>query len=740
MEIPSGLNPTPRPLTPKSQPVDVVFTNQVPKDSFPAKVKDIYLSPKEQAQSLAETLNENKEAYAELIEQAVEKGELGKQEAAQRLKNFQDGKIGPYQKREKVQDVPSTLTQLNELENEQFCLTRVPQQCADGLYRSQDYYMAPGTLALKAAAQGWEMSADSQGQELPVADVVVIGAGPGGLTSAWQTARRGGRVVCFESEIAGAAFSDAGAKAVHHMRTSADGTNLVRDGHAFATLEHPLSLPGHLSTHRNLAKRGREGQAEMTGQEIHGIPDESLSPNGRNAPATRGELFEHLAQLSHSLANDFDDAVLCERSPVNEVSFEDGLFTVSTSRGHKVKAKNIVLATGLTGVDGGRGNSLPLFQKLAKENPDQYLALHKSSDPVAQSETLAKDNSPSLIIRDRLLGDQSVRQSIAELPEGTRAAIVGSGSSAIKSALELMALHPGLSVDIFSKGYTEASQPQLPNENFHQAVLEVANGEEYSEAAAKKLKEFGSPATPRSLQHVFEAQQTGRLRLLELGEYFCEECISLTPAGDGKTTISVKSPEVAQRLEKQAKEFQAKGLLPANAQAVEGTQYGLLVESIGYSSSAKDHMLSHLPEEAQAKIHLNSAGLGTHVSHSSIPGLSTRGRQIADQLAEQIPEERRVEVTVPQDHRVDWRDTDAETAQGIIDSRGNHPGFVAAVERELRREGSHPQELQLVFPTSDRKLLTLAQTPPEQLSAAEREVLERGRSLADRMRSYKADA
>lgn len=735
MEIPSGLNPTPRPFSAKSQPVDKMFSQESPKDSFPQRVKDIYFSPTESGQSLAETLTENKKTYAKLLEKAVKEGELSKEDALKRRSDFDKGKIGPYQgERKRAEKLPTVLAQLNDLENEQFCLARLPQQCADGLYRTQDYYVAPGTLALKAAAQGWETSPDKDGQQLPVADLVVIGAGPGGLTTAWQTARRGGRVVCFEAELAGSAFSDAGAKSVHHMRTSADGSNLVRDGHAFATLEHPLSLPGQLSSYRQIAREGREGQQEMTGEEVHDIPEASLDPHGRNAPATRGELFEHLNQLTHSLAMDFKDATLCERSPVNGVTFEDGLFTVTTARGHKVKAKNIVLATGLTGPDGGKGKMLGVFDQLQKQSPDKYLSLSRSGDPQEASEKLGQTEKPSLIISERLLGDQSVRQTIRQLPEGSRAALVGSGSSAVKGALELLALHPGLSVDLFTKGTMEVSQTQLPNENFHQAVLELGTGPEYSEAAAKKLKSFGTPVTPRSLQHLMEAQQSGRLRLLELGQYFDEKSVSLTAGEDGSTQLKIVDPEVDARLKDQAKQFQSKGLLPNDSPPVSGTSYQLLVQAIGYGSKGKGHMLSHLSAEAQAKIHLNTAGQPDHVARTSIPGLSTRGRQLADKIAEEIPSDRRIEITVPQDGRIDWRETEQEIVDGIIVSRGNHPNFVKAIRRQIAQEGSSPQELQLLFPTSDRRLLELAHK--QNRTPTEEEILQRGLILSQRMDAY----
>lgn len=107
-----------------------------------------------------------------------------------------------------------------------------------------------------------------------------------------------------------------------------------------------------------------------------------------------------------------------------------------------------------------------------------------------------------------------------------------------------------------------------------------------------------------------------------------------------------------------------------------------------------------------------------------------RGRQLAETLAEQIPPERRVTNTVPQDRGIDWRTLDEETVQGIIDSRGLHPGFVASVGGDPL----HPQYLQIKLPNSDYKLRELYRKREQQtITAAELEVLERALTLADRM-------
>ena len=729
MKVPSNNSPRQPDLSPKTVPVDRLFkSGQNPEGTFPNTIADTYYRPSGQGKLLSEVVADNQVRYRQLLEEAVEKGQLTAEEGARKQKDFVSGKLGPLAK-------SSSSPLLREMENEQFCLLRHPQQVADGLYRTQDYYIPPVALTTTAEARGWESS-----DKIPVADTVVVGAGPGGLTTAWQLARRGGRVVVFESEIAGAAFSDAGARSVHSLRTSADGTNLVQEGHALATLEHPLSLHGHLPGYRDLANEGRRAESDLTGLPSHGVASESQQLQDRNAPASRGELFQHLAQLSHSLVQDFPDAFLCERSPVEEVTFEDDLFTVTSSRGHKVKCKNLVLATGLTGPQGQRARTLGMFEELHSQDMERLLILDSDSDQSQQAEILTRmsrgEEKRALIVHDRQLGSQMVRQSIMELPEGSRAAVMGSGESAVKAALEMAHLNPGIKVDLFVKNKLEAAQTQIPNENFHTAVLENTLGD--SQAIGKawdRVKLFGTPITPRSLEEVLELQQSGRVRLLEMGRYFDSESVRLRTDSEGEIKVELRDTDARTTLRKSHHDMTKKGLLPENSQPFEESNYKMMVEALGYQKqSLQEHPLRHLPTEAHKKMFLNTSGLPNHPAETSLAGLSVRGRQLAEQLAQDIPQDRRLEITVPQERGIDWREVDEETVQGIITNRGVHPGFARSVRREIEEFGSHPQQDRLIFPSSDDKLREWNRQRQEgRITPAEREVLERAEQLGRRM-------
>ena len=79
---------------------------------------------------------------------------------------------------------------------------------------------------------------------------------------------------------------------------------------------------------------------------------------------------------------------------------------------------------------------------------------------------------------------------------------------------------------------------------------------------------------------------------------------------------------------------------------------------------------------------------------------------------------------------------DEETVDGIIANRGLHPNFVKSVKDAIDRDGSHPQEIRLTFPSDDTRFRDLARIPEEQRTPAEQEVYERGLILANRMKEY----
>lgn len=747
MTISSANSPAINGRGPVTKTVDKMFSEKAPEGSFTDTLQDVYYSKPADSKLLSEVTEAKQEKYKELLDQAVSQGLMTEAQAAAREEQFVTGNMGPYNKREATPPGAKVLDILRDMDDDQFCLIRHPQQCGDGLYRPMDFYISPGHLTLKAAAQGWETSKDPDGTDVPVADVVVVGAGPGGLTTTWQLARRGGRVVCFESELAGSNFNDGGAKPVHHMRTSSEFTNLINEGHSAASLEHPLSLSGTLAVSRPHAKAGREGQHKLTGEDMHGVyPDFENTTDNIYLPATRGELWDHLSNIAYSVANDFDNAVLCERSPVADIKYgEDGLFEVTTTRGHKVKCKELVLSTGLTGPKGERAKSLKVLDDLHKSAPEKSIVMQKIGDSqthAAEFSDVARGESKStLIVNDRLLGDQTFRQTFAALPAGSHAAMIGSGESGIKGALEMAHLNPGVVVDFYVKGYLESAQVQVPSENFRQAVIEkTLENDDMAHMLKDMYNFFDTPVTPRSLQECFEMQSKGRIRILELGtdqkqRYFDETSVQLTANEDGSTRLEIKDPEVKANLEKMEAHYKSVGLMPEDMSLTAPTDYRAFVQAPGYNKlPLEENPLNMFPKEAQSRVHANSITSSLHPSQSALPGLGTAGRHLAEDLAKRlVPDDRRVEIANPSDHGIDYSKFSTDEVNAIISNLGQDPKVADSVRAEIAEKGSSPREYLLYLTSIDPKLRSIAEKPESERSPAEKELLERGLHLGRRL-------
>ena len=742
MTISSANSPAINGRGPVTKTVDKMFSDKAPEGSFTDTLQDVYYSKPADSKLLSEVTEAKQEKYKELLDQAVSQGLMTEAQAAAREEQFVTGSMGPYNKKEVTPPGAKVLDILRDMDNEQFCLIRHPQQCGDGLYRPMDFYISPGHLTLKAAARGWETSKDPDGTDVPVADVVVVGAGPGGLTTTWQLARRGGRVVCFESELAGSNFNDGGAKPVHHMRTSSNYTNLINEGHSAASLEHPISLSGTLPISRPHAKAGRDGQHKLTGEEMHGVYPDIVNSLDPNVPATRGELWNHLSDIAYSVANDFPDAVLCERSPVEDVRYgADGLFEVTSTRGHKIKCKEIVISSGLTGPKGERARSIDVLEKLGKAHPDKTITLQKIGDAQTNAHDLSEmargEDTETLIVNDRLLGDQSFRQTFAAIPAGAHAAMIGSGESGIKGALEMAHLNPNITIDFFVKGYLESAQVQVPAENFDQAVIEATLGDEHRAHMLKEMyKFFDTPVTPRSLQEMFELQAAGRVRIFELGAHFDDKSMTLTSNEDGTTKAELKLESCKENLAKMEAHYKKVGLLPQDSSLTPADNYHAFIQAPGYNKVPleKNPLLNKLPAEVQDRVHANSITSSLHPGQSGLPGLGTAGRLLAEELAERlVPDDRRADIGYPTDHGVDYRGWSDHDVNAIITSLGGDPKVSDEIKAEIAKNGSSPREYLLYLTGQDSKLRNTAAKPESERTPAEQELLERATHLGKRL-------
>lgn len=620
------------------------------------------------------------------------------------------------------------------------CLTDLPALSADGLSRTHIHYIAPETLEEICRQRGWETTSEGS----PVADVVVVGAGPGGLATSYHLAQKGSRVVALEGGYAAQAFSDAGAPSVHSMRTDRLLTSLVRTGHALEDLSTVMGLPAGLGQIVTHASQARKQLWETTGHRIQGLP-EKIESTDRYQPAARAELFEHFQQVAHYLAADCPNSFLIERSPVQQIRREKDLFYLETSQGHKLYARKLVMATGLVQEGGSNAKSLAIFQELVQAHPKDYLLLQKDRD-LADKAELMKENR-QWIVSDRLLGRPEVKLALHQLPGQARVAVVGSGESAIKAALEILSQNPTLKVDLFTKAPLEAAQVQVPGENFHPVVLEQATRNRgYADFSKERFDRFDTPVTPRSLIEALQEVSSGRLRIHELGSYFDEHAVSIQPSGMNRSSITFTSEEVRANLSKQRQEWASQGLLQPAVDQVDNI--AMVIQATGYSRDklplhplaqqlqeqgllemqAGQPKLDGLTSSACNDLAFNSTMLLGTAADSAIPGMAVRGRHLAEHFTSELPVRPLPPQAVPPEKPgADWANgyTKADF-EGFVRYRGLAPNWVEA-------QGGPQDTPQFHFPDPERFLRELDERKPSELTPAERITLERAHRLRIRM-------
>lgn len=624
-------------------------------------------------------------------------------------------------------------------------LQEIPYQTADGLTRTSNFYLAPKTLDLMAADRGWEIAPDGHA----VAEVVVIGAGPGGLATAYHLAEKGVKVLTLEGGFAGQAFSDAGAQAVHCIRTDRQQSSVIRTGNSQEDLAVSLGLPASLAHIAPHARQAREAYTRRTGHDISagvvaGADDDT------SVPTPRGELFEHFVEVAQHLACDSDNSMLIEKAPVKTLTRQnDGRFFLETGNGHKVYARKVVMATGLVTQGGANSKMMPVLQRLFEENRENYVMLREDADRVTRNdqlnEVLQGRSQRSLILSDRLLGTPEVQLALRQLPAGSHVAMVGSGESAAKGVLEVLYQNPDLKIDFYTKAPLEAAQIQVPSENVHPVVLEKAiDDRNFGRQTLERFQKFGTPITPRTMVQLLDLQKAGTVQIYELGKYFDEKSVCLTPNGDGTTVISIADPEVSQNLRDRRAEWAAQGLhtTPAN----EKTHVSMIISATGYdrgelrNTPLVEQMLAQNlmeictdPQEGLvgqpltsglvssncADIACNTSAALTNAADSTIPGMAVRGRRLAEFLAEELhpgsgaPQPSRGGV----DYVNDFDDTDF---RAIARHRGLSPEMLASGDENLR-----------TFPSPDGYLRGLA--GQQQLTVAEQITLASARNLVSRM-------
>jgi len=399
-------------------------------------------------------------------------------------------------------------------------LADLPRVTAEGMIRSS--ISAPSSKKLDALQKRW--AKDKRGR--PIADAVIIGAGPAGLSAALHAAHLGLKTVVFEAGYAAQSFTDAGMKAVYRMRTPTTRNSLVQAPFSPPALVESMSMAAKLPAYR---AKGQAADTELYART--GLPPLEGARKGLDAfdPAiasARNELLQHFSDVAVEIAR--KGGIVAELSPVASVVKEsDGLFTI-TANGRVQRARKLVMAQGQVGTSIEHAR-VPgdLAVALSDAGLDSLLIrdyrdlAHASAQLDAWQRSVAAGRRPAkrLVLNDALLGSSEMERAFRLLPAGTKAMIVGSGESAVKAAVAALRLNPGLSVDLFVKDQLQAAQLQIPTA--HAAPDAIARALSNLDDAARTItewEEFGTPVTPATLADLEALKASGRLRVIALGK------------------------------------------------------------------------------------------------------------------------------------------------------------------------------------------------------------------------------
>lgn len=409
-------------------------------------------------------------------------------------------------------------------------LNDLPRLTAEGMVR-----VSPRTLTadqLEDRQAGWDRDADGR----PIADLVVVGAGPAGLSTGLHAAHLGLKTVVLEAGYAAQSFSDAAMKPVYRMRTPSTRNSLAQAPFSPPELVADAGMLGKLDAYREIGQSADSALYAKTR-----TPPLLGARAGLDAPAAdaaiasaRNELLQHFSDAVAAIEK--RGGIVAERSPVQSVTKgADGLWTIVVG-GRVQRARKLALAQGQVGTALQHATLPPDLVRAARDAGLDALTLKDRNDLEnengaldALSRTLAAGKTPRrrLLLNDALLGSPQVERAFRLLPRGARAMVVGSGESAVKAAVAALRLNPGLKLDLFVKDALQPAQLQIPTA--HAAPDAIARALNDPDEAARTVAEweaFGTPVTPATLADLEALKAAGRLRVIPLGK----KCIA---AADG---------------------------------------------------------------------------------------------------------------------------------------------------------------------------------------------------------------
>jgi len=594
---------------------------------------------------------------------------------------------------------------------------------ADGLTRTSEHYVAPQTLNLMTAGRGWDFDKKSG---LPIADSVIVGGGPGGLSTGYHLSEKGKRTLIFEGGNVGQAFSDANAKSVHQLRTDDDATDLLYTAnHNSFGVDVSLQRQGYFSQQKSL--KARSEWYDVQGEEVHGVSNNQVTST--NA-LSRSQLFDHMSQIAHGLATRYPDTFVCEKSPVTSVEKvrrgDDTLMKVTTGKGHQVLTRSLVMATGFVGGHGEHARSVQAFSDLETSTGGQVTTLNSDHDLVAKNDKI-KDSS--IVFSDRMIGRPEIREKIKNLPSGARVAVVGGGESAGKGALELLYTNPGVKVDVYTSKPLEPYQTQVPANVINQAVAEGAiKDPALAKKTLEELKDFGTPITPDTLRELLEMESAGRVRIREMGKRFNAETVDVTHE-EGQFQFRLKDQDVKNSLREQRDDWTKAGLygadiadesptdLPGAAMVMMACGYdtksvkggpliqqlgeqGLLEMNDGMPVLSEDGMTSR----SHPLVAFNTAGMATQGGDTTLLGRAVRAYRLAESLDQGLPERDEPETRIKKG--MEWGLTDTNNEEELF------PSDVDLARQTVENEGYSDSTLSFFQERIDE-----AATPEEKIRA-----------------------
>jgi FAD dependent oxidoreductase len=587
-----------------------------------------------------------------------------------------------------------------------------PKLKADGIMRAAQYYISPQHLQSQAAALGWDFDTQTG---LPVADTVIVGGGPGGLSTAYHLSERGTRTVLFEGGHVGQGFSDAAAQSVHQLRTNGAASNLLYTANA-NVFGIDVSMQRHLAENRKKCSEARVDWSNSTREEQHGFSHARGSEVAY--AANRGELFEHMSHVAHGLAVHYPDTMVSENSPVSKIEKldrgegEPQLFKVTTERGHEVLTRSLVMATGFVGGDGEHARSLSIFQNLEDTPNSGVTVLPNDHDLFQDNDTI---DSELLVLSERLMGRPEIRQRIKALPEGSRISVIGGGESATKGALEALHLNPNVVLDLYTSSPLEPYQTQIPTSVLAPAVTEAGiRHKEVADRTLATLEGFGTPVTSETLQELFQLESEGRVRIHELGQRFDQDTIHVTSEtvnGAPSLKFEVKDQEVAASLRQQRADWLASGLYgdsPPSEDPTNLPKADMVIVAAGYDkrSLRAGPLIQQLIEQDLVElskgeivygddgltsgrnplVSFNTAGAIAMASDTAIPGRAIRAYRLAQNFDAKLPARAKPTDRVP-----------SGLAYGNLDTNSSRENFnwsKADTLRFIDNNGGFPEDTQ----------------------------------------------